>query len=65
MQDTHSASEIDQTLQDNYMFACVHLTQEDGWRPVRAVIVTHTNTFSTQQEQDGIILLRERIVVIS
>ena len=65
MQDTHSASEIDQTLQDNCMFTQVHLIQEDSWHPVRETIITHTNTFLTQQEQDGIILLKERMVVTS
>ena len=47
------------------MFACVHSMQEDGWCPVRKAIATHTNTFSTQQEQDSIILPREKMVVIS
>ena len=47
------------------MFACIHLTHKEGWQPVRAAIATHTNTFSTQQEQDGITLLRERMVIIS
>jgi len=65
MQDTHLASETDQTLQDNCMFACIHLMQENGWCPVKEVIMTHTNTFLTQQEQDSITLLKERMVVIS
>jgi len=47
------------------MFTHVHSTQEDSWRPVREVITTHTNAFSTQQEQDSIILPKERMVVIS
>ena len=47
------------------MFTYIHLMQEDGWHLVKAVIITHTNAFSTQQEQDSIILLKERMVVIS
>ena len=42
----HLASETDQTLQDNYMFTCIHLTHEEGWQPVRTAIATHTNFFS-------------------
>jgi len=52
-------------LQDDCMFACIHSTQEDSCWPVGTAIVTHTNAFSTQQEQDSIILLKDRIVVIS
>jgi len=65
MQDTHSASETDQTSQDNYMFTCIHLMQEEGWRPVEETIITHTNSFSTQQEQNGIILPKNKMVVTS
>ena len=65
MQCTHSASEMDQTSPDDHMFTYVHSTQEDGWRPVKAAIVTHTNFFSTQQEQEGITLLNERMTVTS
>ena len=65
IQDTHSASEIDQTLQDDYMFACIHLMQEDGWRPVRETIITHTNTFSKQQEQEGMISPSKRMIITS
>jgi len=65
MQDTHSASETDQTLQDNCMFACVHSTHEDSWCLVRAAITTHTNAFSTQQEQEGMTSSSKRIIVTS
>ena len=56
---------MDQTLQDNHMFAHIHSTQEDGWRLVRAAITTHTNTFSTQQEHKGITSLNKRMTVTS
>ena len=65
MQDTHSASETDQTLQDDCMFTCVHSMQEDGWRLVGEAIITHTNAFSTQQEQEGITSLSKRMTVTS
>jgi len=64
-QDTHSASETEQMLQDNCMFACIHLTQEEDWRPVRETIATHTNSFSEQQEQKGMISLSKRMTVTS
>ena len=48
IQHTHSALETDQTLQDNCMFACVHLMHEEGWWLVGTVIITHTNFFSSQ-----------------
>jgi len=65
MQHTHSASEMDQTLQDNHMFTHIHLTHKEGWRPVRAIIITHTNFFSTQQEHKGITSLNKRMTVTS
>ena len=30
--------DTDLTLQDEYMFDLVYLTQEEGWRPDRAII---------------------------
>jgi len=65
MQDAHSASETDQISQDNYIFTCIHSTQEDSWHPVRETITTHTNTFSTQQEQKGMTSPSKRITVTS
>ena len=47
------------------MFTHIHLTQEDSWHLVKKVITTHTNTFLTQQEQNGITSLRKKMVVIS
>ena len=47
------------------MFAYIHLTQEDSWHLIKAVITTHTNTFLTQQEQEGMTLLSKRITVTS
>jgi len=47
------------------MFTYVHLTQEDGWRPVKAVIATHTNFFSEQQEHKGMISLNNKMTVTS
>jgi len=47
------------------MFTCIHSTQEEGWRPVGETIMTHTNFFSKQQEQEGIISLSKRITVTS
>ena len=44
-QNTHSMSKMDQTLQDNHMFICIHLTQEKNWHPIRETIITHTNFF--------------------
>ena len=65
IQNKHSALETEQMLQDNCMFAHIHSTQEEGWHPIREVIATHTNSFSIQQEQDGITSLKEKMVVIS
>jgi len=65
MRRTHSASETDQTSQDDHMFARVHSTHEEGWQPVEAAIVTHTNFFSTQQEHKGITSLSKRMIVTS
>ena len=65
MQNTHSVSEIDQILQDDCMFACIHSTHKESWRPVGTAIVTHTNFFSLQQEHEGMILLNKRITVTS
>ena len=47
------------------MFAHVHSTQEDGWQPVRTAIVTHTNAFLTQQEQEGMTSPNKRMIVTS
>ena len=47
------------------MFACVYLTQEEDWCLVKKVIMTHTNSFSKQQEQKGMISLNNRITVTS
>ena len=45
------------------MFAYIHSTHEEGWRPVGAAIVTHTNFFSSQQEHEGITLFSKRMTV--
>jgi len=37
-------------LQENRIFNLVHLAQEDGWQLEEAVIATHTNFLSAQQE---------------
>jgi len=47
------------------MFTCIHSTQEDSWHPVKTVIVTYTNAFLTQQEQEGMTLFNKRITVTS
>jgi len=47
------------------MFTCIHSTQEDGWHPIGTAIATHTNTFSTQQEQGGMTSPSKRITVTS
>ena len=65
MQDTHSTSEMEQMLQNNCMFACVHSTQKENWCLVKAIIVTHTNSFLKQQEQKGIILFSKKMIIIS
>ena len=65
MQHTHSASETDQTLQNNCMFTYVHLTHEEGQQPVGAAIATHTNFFSSQQEHKGITSPNKRMTVTS
>ena len=52
-------------LQDNCMFACIHLTQEENWHLVKTAITTHTNSFSKQQEQEGIISPNKRMTVTS
>ena len=65
IQNAHSAAKTDQTLQDNCIFTHIHLMQEDGWHLVKKVITIHINAFSTQQEQDSIISLKKRMVVIS
>jgi len=36
----HLALDTEQILQDNHMFAEVHLKQEEGWRPEGAAIAT-------------------------
>jgi len=58
-------SETEQTLQDNCMFAYIYSTQEEGWQPVREAIVMHTNPFSKQQEQEGIISPSNKMTVTS
>ena len=47
------------------MFIYVHLTQEESWCSVGKVIVTHTNSFLKQWEQEGMISLNKRITVTS
>jgi len=47
------------------MFTYIHLTQEEGWCLVRKIIVTHTNSFSKQWEQEGMISLSKRMIIIS
>ena len=65
MQDTHSALETEQILQDNCMFTYIHSTQKESWHPVREVIATHTNSFSEQQAHKGMILFSNRMTVTS
>jgi len=65
MQHTHSTSETDQILQDNCMFACIHLTHKEGWHLIRTAITTHTNFFLTQQEYKGITSLNKKMTVTS
>ena len=43
------------------MFNFVYLAQDKGWRLDRAVIAIYTSPFLTQQEQEGITSLIERI----
>ena len=43
----------------------MYSAQDKGWRPDGAIIATHTNPFLTQQKQEGITSLMERIRVIS
>jgi len=64
-QDKHLVSEINQILQDNCMFIYIHLTQEEDWCLVRAVITTHTNSFLKQWEHKGMILLNNKMIVTS
>ena len=47
------------------MFACVHLMQKKGWRPVKEAIPTHTNSFLKQQEHKDMILLSNKMIVTS
>jgi len=65
MQNIHSALKTEQMLQNNYIFICIHLTQEKNWHLVKEVIITHTNSFLKQQEQEGIILLNKKMIVTS
>jgi len=65
MQHTHSASETDQTLQDDCMFTCIHLTQEEGWQPVGVAIAIYTNFFSLQQEHNSITSFNKKMIVTS
>ena len=39
----------------------MHLKQEKGWQLKGAIIVIYTNFFSSQREQEGMILLNKRI----
>ena len=65
MQDTHSALEMEQTLQDNCVFTHIYSTQEEGWHPVKEAITTHTNSFSEQWEQKGMISPSKRMIITS
>ena len=47
------------------MFTYIHSTQEEDWRLVGETITTHTNSFSKQQEQKGMISLSKKIIVTS
>ena len=47
------------------MFACIHLTQKKGWQPVKEIIATHTNFFSSQQKHKGMISLSKKMTVTS
>ena len=47
------------------MFTYIHLTQEKGWHLVGEIITIHTNSFSEQQEQKGIISPNKRMTVTS
>ena len=50
-------------LQNNCMFACIYLAQEEGWQLVSKTITTHTNFFSAQQEHNSIVSPNNQIVV--
>ena len=65
MQDTHLVSKMKQMLQDNCMLICIHLTQEEDWRLIKAVIATHTSSFLKQQEHKGMILFNKKMTVTS
>ena len=45
MRRVYLASETERTLQEERMFAFVHLAQEEGWRLDGDAIVTYTNFF--------------------
>ena len=47
------------------MFTYIHLTQKEDWHLVRETIITHTNSFSKQQEHKGMISPNKRITVTS
>ena len=47
------------------MFTYIHSAHEEGWQPVGTVIITHTNFFSAQQEQEGMISPSKRITKIT
>ena len=61
----HLTLDTDLILQDKRMFNLVHLKQEEGWRPNRAIIVTQINFFSAQREHEGIISPSKRIIDIT
>ena len=52
-------------LQEKRIFNFIHLVQEEGWRPDKAVITIYTNFFLVQQEHIGIISFSKRITATS
>ena len=58
-------SEAEQTSHKERMFAFMHSAHDEGWRPVGDTIAIHTNPFSEQREQRGIISPIDNISEIS
>ena len=65
MQNAHLVSKMEQMLQDNCMFVYIHSIQKKNWCLIETAIATHTNSFSKQQEQKGMILFNKRMTVTS
>ena len=56
-------SGMEQMLQDNCRFVCIHSAQKKDWQLVKKVITIHINFFSAQQEQEGITLSSNQIIM--